>query len=150
RLHDVRTGARLADLSPGTTAVSFGAAFAPDGGIMACGCIDNTVRLWEAASGKERLKLSGLPDRSAFVAYSPDGKTLAATAQRRIFSWDASTGKALGEIAEGERFAFSPDGKLLATAGGATIRLWRTDTGAELPTTGHADTVNCTTLSADG
>src|SRR5262249_23019616 len=39
--------------------------------------LDSTVRLWEVATGKEVLRLSGQRGRFLRVAFSPDGKRLA-------------------------------------------------------------------------
>ena len=39
--------------------------------------IDNTVRLWDVASGKETARLEGHGDAVWSVAFSPDGTRLA-------------------------------------------------------------------------
>ena len=52
-------------------------AFSPDGKRIVTGSADNTVRLWEADSGKpigEPMK--GHTDRVQSVAFSPDGKRI--------------------------------------------------------------------------
>jgi len=45
--------------------------------IMASGGLDNTVRLWEADSGRELRRLEGHGGRVRSVAFSPDGRLLA-------------------------------------------------------------------------
>jgi hypothetical protein len=57
-------------------------AFSPDGQTLASGSRDNTIKLWEVASGRERATLSGHGDEVSSVAFSPDGQTLASG------SWD--------------------------------------------------------------
>jgi WD40 repeat protein len=52
-------------------------AFSRDGKQVASGANDGTVRLWEAATGKEAAVLKH-PAFVQAVAFSPDGKSLAA------------------------------------------------------------------------
>lgn len=71
------------------------------------------------------------------VAFSPDGKTLAASGSRGpIKLWDVKTGKEKATLT-GHRnivssVAFSPDGKTLASGSNdMTIRLWDVKSGKE-------------------
>src|SRR5438552_2828426 len=48
-----------------------------EGGRMAAGAADKTVRLWDAASGRARHKLKGHSQAVRSVAWSPDGSTVA-------------------------------------------------------------------------
>src|SRR5262249_12739742 len=74
--------------------------------------------LWDAATGRE---LYDLPAEGTVVAaaFSPDGKTLAATEKRGVVLWDVATGKEAGQFdfePQAWAIAFSPDGKTLAGA----------------------------------
>jgi WD40 repeat protein len=61
------------------------------------------------------------------LAFSPDGKTLAASGYHEVTLWDPNDGKLLGRIPKlAQRtygLAFSPDGTTLAVAGGTPGRL---------------------------
>jgi WD40 repeat protein len=76
------------------------------------------------------------------VAFSPDGKRLAACCYYDVVVWDLATGKEVFTLERcGDRVTFSPDGKLLAT-GSYTINteghtlgyvaLWNAETGAKI------------------
>src|SRR5207302_6466148 len=91
-----------------------------------------TMKLWDAATGKEKATLR---DGSGFiqtVALSSDGKTLASSVGSTTKLWDVSTGKEKATLAPlgadtgiVKSVAFSGDGKLLASAGySKTIWLW--------------------------
>jgi RNA polymerase sigma factor (sigma-70 family) len=54
-------------------------AFTADGGTLAIGGADGTLRLWERCSGKERSRFAGHQEFVASVAFSPDGRYLAAS-----------------------------------------------------------------------
>jgi WD40 repeat protein len=77
---DVETGEPIVKL-PYQPGDFYGLAFSPDGSLMATAAADDTVRLFDVASGEERLVLRGGDGR---VAFSPDGSLLAATSVEGI------------------------------------------------------------------
>jgi WD40 repeat protein len=52
-----------------------------------------TIRLWEIPSGKVRRSIPVPEGPVLALGFSPDGKSLAAGAGKRIFVWDLATGK---------------------------------------------------------
>src|SRR5262249_5341166 len=113
------------------------AAFSPDGKTLLTGCADGDLRLWDAAAGAQRRRLSGHCGALAAVAFSPDGRRLASGAHgdRAVRVWEAATGKALRvlpvEQPDVSCVAFSPDGKLLAA--GDSVEEQRLPGGARMP-----------------
>jgi WD40 repeat protein len=96
-------------------AVGYSAAFSPDGAQLATGN-GQTIRLWEAANGKEIRPRPGHLGLLRFVALSPNGRTVVAgdgTGEPAL--WEASTGKEIRRFAPKSAPAvFSPDGRTLA------------------------------------
>ena len=94
-------------------------AFSPDGKQVVSGSHDETVRLWDAATGAALQRLEGHTGWVSSVAFSPDGKqVVSGSDDKTVRLWDAATGAALHRL-EGHTHtgsvssvAFSPDGKL--------------------------------------
>src|SRR5262249_24921006 len=118
---------------------------------------DETVRLWEAASGKEKMCLREASsarestarddERGPQVAWSPDGKILATIRDDAVHLWDPATGKEIfpsrGHTAGIFAACWSPDGQRLVSGGhDGTIRLWDPATAQEmLVLNGHGGAV---------
>jgi WD40 repeat protein len=132
-------------------------AFNPDGKLLASSSNDQTVKLWDVATGKEIRTLTGHTSSVWAIAFSPDGKRLASGSFGAIKIWDVANGtELLSYEAHNSNFpyslSFSYDGKRLASGGtDKEIKIWNAETGAELRTlTGHLDWVNTLAFSPDG
>src|SRR5882724_2225300 len=70
------------------------AALSSDGAMLASGGQDQTVRLWDLATGRE-VKLLSHREAVVAAAFAPDGKTLAAAGDKEVKLWEAPAGKEL-------------------------------------------------------
>ncbi len=95
-------------------------AFSSDGRLLASGSLDQTIKLWDTATGSEIQALPGHMNTVRSVTFSPDGRLLASgSSDQTIKLWETATGREVrtlpshkGEILS---VAFSPDGNLLAS-----------------------------------
>jgi WD40 repeat protein len=71
-------------------------AFAPDGKTLASASRDQSLRIWDVNSGRQRFSLNQ-PSCAECVVFSPDGKLLASFpgSDGKIQLWDVATGKML-------------------------------------------------------
>ena len=137
-----------------------GLAFTRDGKTMAAGAWeDNAIVLADVATAKVKTRLGKHKGRVRSVAFSPDGKSLAAALgapDNSIELWNVDksekrhrlTGHAQGIWS----VAYSPDGKTLATGSNdMTVRLWNLETRkVKLILKGHLGAVTHVAFSPDG
>jgi WD40 repeat protein len=131
-------------------------AFAPDGQTIAIAVYDQTAKVLDVATGKEKTTLPH-PKEVRAVAFSPDGKRLATACWDRVVRvWDLATGteKVTCKGHKDRIFGvqFSPDGKLLASASGDDgAKLWDATTGEEKRSLNPARCfVRCALFTPDG
>ncbi|KAH6712682.1 putative WD-repeat protein [Leptodontidium sp. MPI-SDFR-AT-0119] len=132
-------------------------AFSPDGKQVVSGSGDETMRLWDAATGAALQTLEGHTNWVRSVTFSPDGSQLVSGSDdKTVRLWDATTGAALqtlkGHTGWVRSVAFSPDGKqVVSGSNDRTVRLWDAATGAALQTLrGYTDSVTSVAFSPDG
>jgi hypothetical protein len=111
-------------------------AFSPDGQRIVTGSADQTAKVWEAASGRELLALTGHIAPIWSVAFSPDGRRIVTgSADQTAKVWETTSGRELltlkGHTAPIRSVAFSPDGQRIVTSSeDATAKVWEA-AGAE-------------------
>lgn len=144
-------------------------AFSPDGKTLAVGSLrKGEVRLIDVAARKEKAVLKSpatvKSDSIDQLAFSPDGRLLAAayaqdafppTAEHGVLIWDVAGEKLTRRIPERQdvRLLFAPDGKTLACHDEyeTEIRLWDVASGRRLHRwRAHGGSVESLTGSADG
>ena len=112
-----------------------GVACSSDGKKIASAGDGGTVTVWDYNSGKILLALGKELQSAEAVAFSPDGRLLAAavTAGGRrgqaVQIWDLATGQLVQDLREHTQLitdlAFSPDGNRIASVGNDnTLRIW--------------------------
>ena len=136
------------------------ASFSPDGTKIVSASSDETIRIWDAETGKQiGGPLTGHTGYVLSASFSPDGKRIvSASLDKSIRIWDAETGKQIGEPLKGHTddvnfVSFSPDGKKIVSAlDDETIRIWDAETGKQIgePLTGHTESVRSVSFSPDG
>ena len=108
----------------------------PNGRIVAAGCRDRVIRIWDREQDKELASLQGYDGVPQALAFSPDGQTLASGTSAGIVSlWHAPTWQELGSFKTSleviNDVTFSRDGNTLAIGGRAAngegqVVLWET------------------------
>lgn len=143
----------------GHTSVVTQVIFSPDGKKLATASLDQTIKLWDHATGQELATLRGHQRPLRYITFSSDGKLLAsASAAGDIRIWDVERGRDVHALPlTGHKYAvtglaFSPDAKLLASASiDQTIKVWSVSSGHQLKTlTGHTAPVTAVAFRPDG
>ena len=160
KLWDVASGREIRTFSGHSERVH-SVAFSPDGKYVVSGSgywtlssrnIDNTVKLWDVASGREIRTFTGHSHAVSSVAFSPDGNRIASASwDETVKIWDVGSGKEISTFSGYSKavstVSFSPDGKYIVSGSANyilslrdnTIKLWDVTSGREIRTfSGHS------------
>jgi WD40 repeat protein len=107
RVWDVQTGVERRCFLPGksTSQWALSVAFSREGGLLATGYVSGSIpdtcqlRVWDIATGKERLRTSPMPNRIAQLAFSADASSLTYRRGRSFCVFDLSTRKEVSQQA---------------------------------------------------
>jgi WD40 repeat protein len=127
RLYDAATGAQFKTLRGGEMHV-FTMVFSPDGTILATGTRDGVVQWWDVTTHQliaSTRSFGSVTD----LAFSPDGKFLAAGGEGTVQLLDTSTHELAARLSVGsadwpQGLAFNRYGGILAVGWEGTLQLW--------------------------
>jgi WD40 repeat protein len=114
--------------------------FSPDGRRVVSGSFDNTIKIWDAATGREALTLKGHTLAVCSVCFSDgDQKIISTSFDKTIKVWDATTGLETASIdIPGCKvdpfigFLLSPKGNQIAgLSDNGSVKIWNTINGQE-------------------
>ena len=138
-------------------------AITPDGEILMSGSDDNTIKLWQLATGEEIGTLRGHSKTVSAIAISADGEILASGSEdKTIKLWQLSTGMQIGTLTLGNWFsrdsgcvyavAISPEAEILASLDNSgAVKLWNLKTGQEIRRLqGDTSWINAIAISPTG
>ena len=161
----VTDGKEIMTLQQGHSEAVMSVAFSPDGMLLASGSgnsspisgsMDNIIKLWDVATGRELMTLQGHVDLVDSIMFSPDGTLLASGSwDETIKLWQVVDGREIatlsGHADDVNDVAFNPDGMLLASGGqDKTIKLWQVADDKELLTLqGHSNVVLSVAFNPD-
>ncbi len=118
---------------------------------------DRTLRIWDAATGRQIRQLTGSGSiQFLAVTFSPDGRrVISGGRDGQAEIWDVDSGRRVlslvAHVGPVTSAVYSPDGALVATsADDGTLRLWDASTGKMLGKRQHAKGVMHASWSHDG
>jgi len=141
----------------GHTNEVWGVAVTPDGKTVVSGSRDETLKVWDLATGHCRATFKGHTGVVNGVAITPDGKTVVSgSSDNTLRVWDLETGhcRATFEGHSGPIWvaAVTPDGKTVVSGSiDKTLRVWDLETGRCRATfKGHTEGVWGVAVTPDG
>jgi len=122
----------------------FRIAYSQDGSKVAAIYNERRIVVWDAANGREIIRISGHGERSiSGIVFSPNGRQLVSWSQydSNIKIWNSTTGELILNIAQAgvAEISYSPDGNRIVGSYfdsglgvGSGLKLWNTTNGNEI------------------
>jgi flagellar biosynthesis GTPase FlhF len=141
----------------GNTGEVTSVAITPDGGTALSGSLDETLGLWNLASGTLIRTLTGHTLEVSSVAIASDGRTaLSGSGDKTLRLWDLASGSTIrtltGHSDRVTSVAIAPNGgTALSGSLDGTVRIWNLASGDMIRTLqGHNDGVSSVAIAPDG
>ena len=129
--------------------------FSPNGGILAAGCRDELIRLWDVSTSEHKKTFIAGHGRDLRVVFSSDGGTLASWGSYEVNLWDVATSSHKRKTREYKDFV-----DVSIHAGGGTLAsidnrndfviLLDVITGEDKKLRGHTKNIESAAFSPDG
>jgi WD40 repeat protein len=155
RVFDGTRGRVLKTLTGHTDTVTF-VAWSPDGTRLVTASSDQTLGVWEIATGQRLATLDNRPRDLGRCAFLPDGqRVVAVSADHSLRVWSVASGQCeavlAGHTGEIYGFTISPDGTRIVSKSLNEARLWDTTVGVSLAAVaGHRRRVAACAFGPDG
>ncbi len=131
RIYDSKTGSLVKTLAKSGVSVALST-----NGLLATAS-KSTVRVWRTSDWSEAFSI---PDHMAPIAFSHDGRRLAANSFRGVHVYNSADGKLAGEISNSmPPFALSSHGNMIAVDSSKGIVLWDMDAAKPLRILDHSE-----------
>ncbi|KAG2737597.1 WD40 repeat-like protein [Suillus brevipes Sb2] len=157
RLWDLKSGTQIGEDWRDENSGGWYMALSPNGEIVASGCIDGKVILWDIETRKVIARWTGHTDVVEALCWSADGERVASGSWDGTASvWDVKTGNNILTIKTRHKWVhavtYSPDSSKLATGGRDehAVKIWDAKTGELLNTLKHGNTVRSLAWTSDG
>ena len=132
-------------------------AVAPDGQHVVSASYDQTLKVWELASGRQVATLQGHTDHVTACAVTPDGRhVVSASHDQSLKVWELASGRQVatlqGHTNAVTACAATPDGRHVVSASeNQTLKVWELASGRAVATLqGHTDRVTACAVTPDG
>lgn len=150
KLWDVATGQQLTNFAKHRSTI-YDVFLSPDTKLLGAVSRDGTAILWDWEQGKEKHTFSGYKSFVSRLAFSSDGKIIAAGG-KEVRAWDVETGRLLTSIDNKEQevkeLIFTKQGEWLIVSDEKKVTVWNPQSGVLVRELGNARAPIA--ISADG